>query len=42
MQAAQVRKSSLVAHGDDKQHAYNPETHHAGTIYAGTVIEQVQ
>ncbi|KAL0028992.1 hypothetical protein WJX77_010388 [Trebouxia sp. C0004] len=40
-EAAQVRKSSFVAHSNDKQHAYHPETHHSCTIHAGTVVQQV-
>ena len=41
MQAAQVRKSSFVAHVSGKKVAYHPETHHSCTIHAGTVIQQV-
>ena len=42
MQAAQVRKSSFVAHGEDSKRAYHPETHHSSSIHAGTSVQQVQ
>ena len=42
VQAAQVRKSSFAAHGNNSKAAYHPETHHSCTIHAGTVIQQVQ
>ena len=41
IQAAQVRKSSFVAHNEGHGHAYHPETHHSHTIHAGTSVQQV-
>ena len=39
MQAAQVRKSSYVA---DLGVEYNPDSYHAHTIHAGTIVLQVR
>jgi len=38
MQAAQVRKDSYVP---EPGHVYDPEACHACTIYAGTMVQQV-
>lgn len=42
MQAAQVRKSSYVAHEDEREgtNTYHPETHHSCTVHAGTHVQQ--
>ncbi|DBA67666.1 TPA: hypothetical protein ACH3X2_001259 [Trebouxia sp. C0005] len=39
-EAAQVRKSSFVAHDEGHGRAYHPETHHLHTIHAGTMVQQ--
>ena len=39
MQAAQVRKSSYVA---DPGVDYDPDSYHACTIHAGTIVMQVR
>jgi len=38
MQAAQVRKDSYMP---EQGHVYDPDTCHACTIYAGTMVQQV-
>ena len=41
LQAAQVRKSRYAGGGGVGQGLYDPETHPACTIYAGTTVQQV-